>query len=116
MARDLVPDAVHVLETANLVFFLEGHLDGGRIRPGVAAIEGREARGDPDVRDDHFQVAGIDAVTDEVLHLGDVLLGELEPRAGGDFQIDGELSGVGPREEGQAEKRVQSQAGYEESS
>ena len=41
-------------------------------------------------------------------------IGDFEARAGRRFQVDGELAGVGLREEGQAEERVDRQAGHEQ--
>ena len=57
---------------------------------------------------------GIDGVPDQVLDLGHILFGHFDARAGGRFQVDGELAGVGLREEGQAEEGIDRQAGDEQ--
>ncbi len=44
----------------------------------------------------------------------DILVGDFDARAGGDLQVDGELAGVGLREERHAQQRINRQAGYEQ--
>src|SRR5579864_4788988 len=47
---------------------------------------------------------------DQIFHLGYVLLGDFDARPGRDFQIDGELAGIGLREESQSQQRIDRQA------
>ena len=46
-------------------------------------------------------------MADVVLDLRDVVVSDLQPRAGGSLEVDDELSGVSAREEGNAEQRIQ---------
>ena len=58
-----------------------------------------------------LEVARVHHLADQVLHLGHVLIGHFQARAGGHLEIDGKLPGVGAREEGQAQEGVDGQAG-----
>ena len=57
--------------------------------------------------------SGLDRVPDQVLHLGHVLVGDLDARSGGRLDVDGELAGVGPRKKRQAQKRIDRQTEHE---
>ena len=47
---------------------------------------------------------GATIVPDQILDLGDIVFGHFDPRAGGHLDVDGELAGVGAREEGTAQE------------
>ena len=61
-----------------------------------------------------FRSVGGTIVADQVFDPGDVLVGHFDAGAGGHFDVDGELAGVGLREERPAEERIDRQAGDEE--
>ena len=90
--------------------FFERDLDGGRVGPRVAGVERGKVRNHSDVGDHHFQVVGVHLLLDQILDLLDVLLGHFKAGPGRNFQVDGELSRIGSREKGQAEKRIDGQA------
>ena len=50
-----------------------------------------------------LKVGRVDHVSDQVFDLRDVLFGDLDAGAGGDFQVDRELSSIGLREERDAQ-------------
>ena len=56
---------------------------------------------------------GIHGLPDQFFHLGHILIGHFDARAGGHLEVDGELPGVGAGEESQAQERVDCQAGQE---
>ena len=49
-------------------------------------------------------------LADQIFHLGHVLIRHLDARAGGNFEIDGELARIRLRKERQTEKRINRQA------
>ena len=51
---------------------------------------------------------------DHVLDPRDVVVGQLQARAGGGLEVDGELSGVGLGEESAADERIDEEAGGEQ--
>ena len=55
---------------------------------------------------------GSDDLADQVFDLGDIVVGDFDARSGGNFHVDGELSGVGLRKEGPAEKGIDAQTGH----
>ena len=58
--------------------------------------------------------SGETTCADQVLHFGDFVLRDGEPRSRRGLQVDHELAGIGAREEGQPEQRKQRQAGDEQ--
>ncbi len=48
---------------------------------------------------------GLHLAADDVLHLGDVVVADFEPRAAGHAHVDDELAGIGARKVGAAEER-----------
>ncbi len=102
--------AIHVLETADAVRLVQGHLDGGRVGPGIGGVQGRKVRHYADVRHHHLEVFRGHRVPDQVLYLGHVLFCDLDARASRNLEVDGELAGVGPGEKCQSKEGVDRQA------
>ena len=80
----------------------------------VAGVDGRQVGRRAYVGDDDPEVRGRDDPADDVLDLGDRLLGELDPRARRGLQVDDELARVGPREVGQPDRGRKAEAQDEE--
>ncbi len=57
-----------------------------------------------------FKSFGSTFLTDQIFHLGHVLIRHLDARAGRNFHIDGELARIRLREECQSEQRIDRQA------
>src|SRR5579885_522209 len=104
---DFRTNAAHVFIASDFVTFAKAGLNEGRVRSGVGSVDGGKIRGDPDVGDDDLKLILRDDLADDVLDLLDVLLGELHASPGGRFEVDDELSGIGAREKGDAEKRIE---------
>ena len=104
----------HVLVAADAVLLLERHLHGGRVRAGVARVEGREARLHADVRDDQVEILRRDDAAHERLDPVDLRGGDFEAAAGRRLDVHHELACVRARKERHAEQRIQQQAGRED--
>ncbi len=102
---DAVLHARHVFVAAGLVVFLEADLHEGRVLRGVGGVDGGEIGRGADVGNDHAEVFRRNHLAHQVLHLGDFVFGDGEARAGGRFEIDHELAGVGARKERETEQR-----------
>ena len=79
--------------------------------PAVGGVERGEARVEADRGNDHVKVGRTDDLADQILHSRHVLFGDFNACSGGHFQVDGELAGVGAREEGHAEERIDRETG-----
>ena len=56
-----------------------------------------------------------DRLADQVFDLGDIFVRDFDPGAGGSFEVDGELAGIGARERRhRPKKRIDPQAGHED--
>ena len=104
---DFRTNTAHVFIASDFVTFAKAGLNEGGVRSRVGSVDGGKIRGDADVGNDDLQFVLRDDLTDYVLDLLDVLLGELHARAGGRFEVDDELAGIGAREKGDAEKRIE---------
>ena len=63
---------------------------------------------DADIGDDHLEIVWRERCADQVFDFGDVLFGDFDAGAGGNFHVDGELAGVGPGEKCEPEERDKS--------
>ena len=98
-------DQVHVLLRRLGPVLRELDLDDGVHRAGVGGVGGRPVGVDADLGDDQLQVVLGDRLLDELLDLGDLLLGLLDPGAarGADVHLEG--AGVDLGEELAAQDR-----------
>ncbi len=74
--------------------------------PALVVYKRRNIVHDADIRKDHFEILRRDDLADQIFDLGHVFVGHLDARSGGNLHVHGELAGIGLREEGQAEKRI----------
>ena len=104
----------HIDKAADLVVFLQAHLNESGVHSGV----GREQRGkighDADIGNDGFQFAGRDHLPHDIFDSAHIIVGQLDARARGSLEVDHELAGIGAREEGQAHERNQEETSGEE--
>ena len=107
-------DLIDVLEAAGGVIGREGDLQEAGVDGGVGGEERGEAGIEADVGDDHAHVVLGDDAADHGFEAGGLLLGELELGAGGGFEVDDELAGIGAREVGEAEEGEDSEAEEED--
>src|SRR5258708_33853953 len=92
------------------VLFLQTDLDEGRVLTRIAGIDCGEIRRNADIGNDHIQIMRGDDLTNVVLHLFDVLVGQLKARASWGLDIDNELARVGAGKKAQTQQRIQSKA------
>ncbi len=111
-SRDLVLHAIHVVEAAGFVAFVQRHLNGGGVHSGVGRVEGGDIVDDADVGEDHFEIFGSDGVPDQIFDLRHVVVGHFDPGSGGNLHVHSELARIGSRKERQAQKRIDPEAGH----
>ncbi len=104
---------VNVVEAADGVVVIQLHLDGAGVLAGVGGVERGEVIDYADVGDYHAEVVRGDDAMDQVFDTLDVLFGDFQAGTGGGLHVDGELAGVGAREEGNAEEGIDPQAEHE---
>ena len=74
---------------------IQRHLDGGGVHSGVGGVEGGDIVDHADIRKDHLEILRSNDVADQVFDLGHVVVGDFDARSGGNFDIHGELAGIG---------------------
>ena len=89
-------------------------LYGRGIFSGIGGIKRRTIVDHADIGYNHFHVVRLYDVTNQILDLGDVLIRNLDASAGRHFHIDGELPGIGLREKGEPQDRINRQAQYKQ--
>ncbi len=94
---------IHVFETADLVRLIQRHLDRRGVGTGIGGVERGEVRHDANIGDNSFEIGRSYVLPDQIFNLGDVFIRHLDASARRYFEIDGELTGIGLREESQAE-------------
>ena len=77
---------------------VELHLNRSRVSSGVGGIERRKIWNDAEVRHDQLQIFGSDFLANQVFHLSDVLIRDLDSASGWNLEVDGELARVRLRE------------------
>ena len=106
----LLLDAAHIFVAADLVVLLEADLHERRVHGGVGGVDGGEVGRGADIGDDHAQIFGRNHLPDQVLHLGDFVLRDRQPRAAWRLEVDHELAGIGARKEGESQQGEDQQA------
>ena len=112
--RNLRGDArahpVHVDEAADLVVFLQSHLNKRGVHSGVRREQGGKIGRQANIGNDGFQFLRRDNLVHDVFHALHVIVGQLNPRARRRLHVDDELSGVGARKKGNAHEGIQQKA------
>ena len=100
--RQFRSHAAHVLIAAHGVIFFEAHLNERRVLAGIAGVDRRKIRSDPDVRNDHVQVFWRNHLANVGFNTLDVLVGQFQACTGRRFDVDDKLARVSARKKAQA--------------
>ncbi len=92
---------------------IQSCLNGRRILSGIRGVERGEIVDHSNVGNDHLQVRGGNHVPDQILDFRDVLVRDLQAAPGGHLNVERELPGIGLREKGSPQKRIDRQASDE---
>ena len=113
LARHRLLHPVHICKTAQVMRFVERHLDSCRIRTRVRGIERGKIGDHSDVRDDSFEVPWFHLVPDQIFYLCYILIRDLDASPSRNFDVDGELPGIRLGKKRQAQQRIDRQAQQE---
>src|ERR1700733_1212017 len=107
-------DFSDVCVAADAMIRCQAHLNEAGMHCCIGGVDGGEAIVDPDVVDDHSEIGGADRLSNNLLRLREVLLGDIEFGSGRSLDVDDKLAGVGLGKVGEAEKRIERKADRED--